>query len=183
MAVANPTPDKLLGIRDGFVRYFREGFEQQVSVAVVPQEGVPDSQGLLVSDVEIISGTLDRARALSRRLGDSYHFYVASEGGLHTEDLADGPRYFVRNWTVVLGAAGEAIGGSGSVQLPPSLIEGLSNDQIPAAVPGTRRRGGMISSLTGGLENRRRATATATVHALSTLFYGILETGRGRSGR
>jgi hypothetical protein len=33
----------------------------------------------------------------------------------------------------------------------------------------------MISSLTGGLETRRKAVAVSTLHALSTLFYGILD--------
>jgi hypothetical protein len=75
---------------------------------------------------------------------------------------------------------GEAWGASGSVQLPDRLVAGLDGAQIPFAVPGTRRAGGMISSLTGGLENRRRATAQSTFHALSTLFYGVLESRRAR---
>lgn len=33
----------------------------------------------------------------------------------------------------------------------------------------------MIGSLTGGLERRRQAVADATTHALSTLFYGVIE--------
>jgi len=175
VAVANPTPHKLLGVRDGFLRYFGEGFGRQVPVAVVPQEGDSDAHGLPVSDEQAIRWARETARALSERLGESYHFYIGSEGGLHSVDLGEGPLYFIRNWTVIHGRMGEAIGGSGSVQLPERLIAGLGSDQIPLAVPGTRRRGGMISSLTGGLENRRRATALSTVHALSTLFYGILE--------
>jgi non-canonical (house-cleaning) NTP pyrophosphatase len=175
VAVDNPTPDKLLGVRDGFMRYFHEGFGREVPVAIVPQEGEVDSHGLPVSDRAVIEGARERARELAGRLGDSYHFYVASEGGLHSVEIAENPLYFVRNWTVIHGRIGEAVGGSGSVQLPERLIAGLNSEQIPLAVPGTRRRGGMISSLTGGLENRRRATTLSTVHALSTLFYGILE--------
>jgi hypothetical protein len=41
----------------------------------------------------------------------------------------------------------------------------------------------MIASLTGGLETRRRAVETATLHALSTLFYGILGVGADRTVR
>jgi len=175
VAVDNPTPDKLLGVRDGFMRYFHEGFAREVPVAVVPQEGATDSHGLPVSDLSVIQNARERVRKLAERLGESYHFYVASEGGLHTVDLEETPLYFARNWTVIHGRIGEAVGGSGSVQLPERLIAGLNSEQIPLAVPGTRRRGGMISSLTGGLENRRRATMLSTVHALSTLFYGILE--------
>jgi len=178
VAVANPTPDKLLGIRDGFLRYFHEGFDREVPVAVVPQEGEPDPHGLPVSDEESIGRARKRVLELARTLGDSYHFYLASEGGLHYAELEEGPLYFVRSWTVIHGRIGEAVGGSGSVQLPKRLIAGLATDQIPRAVPGTRRRGGMINSLTGGLENRRRATSLSTVHALSTLFYGILERPR-----
>ena len=33
----------------------------------------------------------------------------------------------------------------------------------------------MVSSLTGGLEQRRSATALATFHAVATLMYGVLE--------
>lgn len=181
VAVAHPTPDKLLGIRDGFVRYFHEGFGREVPIAIVPQEGEPDPRGLPVSDVAAIEWARTQVRELGERLGDSYHFYVSSEGGLDTVDLGEESLVFIRNWTVIRGRMGEAVGASGSVQLPNRLIAGLSDDQIPLAVPGTRRRGGMISSLTGGLENRRRATGLSTVHALSTLFYGILEsTGRPR---
>jgi hypothetical protein len=65
------------------------------------------------------------------------------------------------------------------VELPERLIEGLSGEQLAIAVPGTRRAGGTIASLTGGLETRRSAVALATLHALSTHFYGILESRRG----
>ena len=66
------------------------------------------------------------------------------------------------------------------MQLPDRLVAGLDGAQIPFSVPGTRRAGGMIASLTGGLENRRRATAQSTVNALSTLFYGFLESRPAR---
>ena len=63
------------------------------------------------------------------------------------------------------------------------LLEGLDEGQLSYAVPGTRRSGGMISSLSGGLESRRTAVTEATMHALSTLFYGKLESRSIRGGR
>lgn len=175
VAVDRPTPDKLLGIRDGMTRFFDQRLGRPVPVAVVPCEGSADPSGLPSSDTEVVARARARARELHEELEDEYHVYAVSEGGLHSVETQDETLWFVRNWTVLRGSFGEAVGASGSVQLPPRLLAGLQEEQIPFAVPGTRRRGGMISSLTGGLENRRRATATATVHALSTLFYGILE--------
>ena len=84
---------------------------------------------------------------LEKALADTYHFYVATEGGLHSLDVDGKHCYFVRNWTVVRGLLGEAWGSSGSIQVPARIIEGLDSEQIPLAVPGTRRSGGMISSL------------------------------------
>lgn len=81
----------------------------------------------------------------------------------------------MRYWTVVRSLIGESWGSSGSIQLPDRLVYGLDSDQIPFAVPGTRKRGGMISSLTGQLENRRKAISSSTLHAISTLFYGLIE--------
>ncbi len=179
VAVAAGAPEKLLGVRDGFLRYFREGLDRHASVAVVAQEDPEAARGLPVSDEEAMALAWRRVQRLSDRLGDAYHFYVASEGGLDAVELDGTLHYFVRNWTVVRAPMGEAWGGSGSVQLPTRLVAGVAGSDVPFAVPGTRRAGGMISSLTGGLENRRRATALSTVNALSSLFYGILE-GRGR---
>jgi non-canonical (house-cleaning) NTP pyrophosphatase len=176
VAVAGNNSETLLGIRDAFLRFFHDGLDKTVSVVVVPQtvEGPPHT-GLPVSDEE----TLLRARAcvtdLERRLGDAYQFYMASEGGVHSLEVGGKTSYFVRNWTVVRSPLGEAWGSSGSVQLPDRLIAGLDSAQIPFAVPGTRRSGGMTRSLTGGIETRRKAIATSTLHAISTLFYGILE--------
>jgi non-canonical (house-cleaning) NTP pyrophosphatase len=176
VAVAGNNSETLLGIRDAFLRFFHDGLDKTVSVVVVPQavEGPPHT-GLPVSDEE----TLLRARTcvtdLERRLGDAYQFYMANEGGIHSLEVDGKTCYFVRNWTVVRSPLGEAWGSSGSVQLPDRLIAGLDSAQIPFAVPGTRRSGGMTRSLTGGIETRRKAIATSTLHAISTLFYGILE--------
>jgi non-canonical (house-cleaning) NTP pyrophosphatase len=181
VAVAGATPDRHLGVRDGFVRFFRERFDRPISIAVVPQAGREEPVGLPVSDREVMELVEGRAGALEARYRGQYHFFVASEGGLHSLDRDGELLYFVRNWTLVTSPIGRAWGASGSVQLPDRLLTGLAHDQVPFAVPGTRRSGGMISSLTGGLETRRRAVETATLHALSTLFYGVL--GRGAAGR
>jgi len=175
VAVAGPAPDKLLGVRDGLLRYFHDGLDRTMSVAVVPQPVEEPAVGLLVSDEEVIRFTRERAVDLERTLGQIYHLYIATEAGLHSIELGGRSRYFIRYWTVVRGLLGEAWGSSGSVQLPDRIVEGLTDEQIPLAVPGTRRSGGIISSLTGGLESRRKAIAVSTVHALSTLFYGILD--------
>jgi non-canonical (house-cleaning) NTP pyrophosphatase len=175
VAVAGPSPDKLLGVRDGFLRYFHDGHDRTVSVAVVAQPEEASPVGLPVSDEEVLTRVRQRVLEMEGALGDTYHFYVATEGGLHSLDIDGSHRYFVRNWTVLRGRLGEAWGSSGSIQLPDRLVEGIDSEQIPFAVPGTRRSGGMISSLTGGLETRRKAIALSTLHALSTLFYGVLE--------
>ncbi len=175
VAVAGPAPDKLLGVRDGLLRYFHDGLDRTVSVAVVPQQVEEPAVGLPISDEDVLRFCRERARRLESSLGQLYHFYIASEAGIHSIELDGSNRYFIRYWTVVRGLLGEAWGSSGSVQLPERIVEGLAQEQIPLAVPGTRRSGGIISSLTGGLENRRKAIAISTLHALSTLFYGILE--------
>jgi len=178
--VASPASDKLLGVRDGIVRYFHDGLDRAVSVAVVPQNVEESQFGLPVSDEEVIRLARQRALDLERTLADNYHFYVATEGGLHSLEVDGKHCYFVRNWTVVRGLMGEAWGSSGSIQLPERIVAGLETEQVSLAVPGTRKSGGMISSLTGGLETRRKAIAISTLHALSTLFYGVLESRPGR---
>ena len=175
VAVAGHASDKLLGVRDGFLRFFHDGLDRTVSVAVVPQSVEEEPVGLLVSDEEVVRQARKRAIELEERLGGNYHFYISSEGGIESLDVDGKQGYLIRNWTVLRSPLGEAWGSSGSVQLPDRLIEGLDSAQIPFAVPGTRRSGGMTRSLTGGIETRRKAIATSTLHAISTLFYGILE--------
>lgn len=174
VAVASAASDKLLGIREGFLRYFHHGVGRPVPVAVVPHRETEELSGLCFSDEDTVEMARGRALKLREELGDTYHFYVGSEGGLHSLEIDGTAHYFVRSWTVVLGPAGEGWGASGSVEVPGRFISGLDDQQIPFAIPGTRRRGGMISSLTVGLETRRSAVAEATFHALATVFYGIL---------
>jgi len=175
VAVAGAHPDKLLGVRDGFRRYLYEGLDRPLPVAVVSQAADDEPGGFELTDEGTVEQARRKAVRLQERLGATYHFYAAAEGGLHAVDAADGPHYFVRSWVAILGVLGEAWGGSGSLEIPRRLLEGLDEGQLSFAVPGTRRSGGMISSLSGGLESRRSAVTQATMHALSTLFYGVLE--------
>jgi non-canonical (house-cleaning) NTP pyrophosphatase len=179
VAVAAASPDELLGVREAFRRYFHDGLDRPVAVAVVGQEGREAFRGIAASDRDAIEVARRAARRLAERLGDTYQFYVASEACIEPLPVDDGERFVVRNWTAVVGPPGEALGGSGSFELPRLLSHGLTGAEIAAAVPGTRRDGGMIARLTGGLETRRNAVALATLAALSTLFYGILESHPG----
>jgi non-canonical (house-cleaning) NTP pyrophosphatase len=183
VAVAGVHPDKLLGVRDAFRRYLYEGLDHPLPVAVVPQAEDDEPSGLELTDEATVEQARGKALRLEERLGTTYHFYVAAEGGLHAVDAATGPHYFVRCWVTIVGVLGEAWGASGSIEIPERLLEGLDEGQLSYAVPGTRRSGGMISSLSGGLESRRLAVTEATIHALSTLFYGVLESRSVRGGR
>lgn len=182
VAVAGAQPDKLLGVRDGFRRYLYEGLHRPLPVAVVSQAEDDEPSGLELSDEAIVEQARGKAVRLEQRLGDTYHFYAAAEGGLHVVEAAEAPHYFVRCWVAIVGVLGEAWGASGSLEIPRRLLEGLDEGQLSFAVPGTRRSGGMISSLSGGLESRRTAVTEATMHALSTLFYGVLESRSIRGG-
>ena len=173
--MAGTSSDALLGVRDAILRYFHDGHDRTVSVAIVPQQVEPAPIGLPFSDEEILRLARRRVLELEERLGNSYHFYIGNEAGVESVDLDGSLRYFIRNWTVIRSTLGEAWGSSGAVQIPDRIVAGLDMTQIPFAVPGTRRSGGMISSLTGGLETRRKAIALSTLNALSSLFYGILD--------
>ncbi|QQR72721.1 MAG: DUF84 family protein [Holophagales bacterium] len=177
VAVAGTSPDVLLGVREGLLRFFHDGLDRPVPVAVVPQEGGSSepAHGLALSDEEIVAAARSQSAALRDRLLGSYHLYIGTAGGLHSLEFGDSEHYFVRNWTSVVSPAGEAVGSSGSIQLPGRLVAGLEREQLPFAMPGTRRSGGLFSSLTGGLESRRSAVALSTLHAVSSLFYGVLQ--------
>lgn len=173
--MAGTNSETLLGVRDAFLRFFHDGLDKTVSVAVVAQAVEPPPIGLPVSDEETLALARTYVDDMEKRLGGTYHFYMAAEGGIHSLEVGGRNCYFIRNWAVVRSPLGEAWGSSGSVQLPDRLIAGLDSAQIPFAIPGTRRGGGMIRSLTGGLESRRKAVSTSTLHAISSLFYGVLE--------
>lgn len=178
VAVAGSNTEVLLGVREGFLRYFRGALGRRVAVGVVPQADQEERAGLPSSDADTVEAVRGRALGLRERLGNEYDFCVASGGGVHSVAVGDDERFFIRCWTVVVGHGGEAWGASGSQQFPQELMERLdagSRERMPFVVPGKRRRGGMLSSLTGRLETRRSAVSLSTVHALSTLFYGVLE--------
>jgi len=179
VCVAGSLPEELFGVRDAFRRFFHDSFERPVPVAVVPHEIEVPLRGLAGSDEEAIERARVEARRLEERLPGSYHFYVAIEFCTQPVPVAGRSRWFVRGWSAVVGPGGEAWGASGAVQLPAEL----TGDESPLPgglhAPGTRRAGGTIAALTGGLETRRSATALATLHAISTLFYGVLESHPG----
>lgn len=175
VAVAGHAPDKLLGVRDGFLRFFHDGMDRTVSVAVVPQAVEEEPVGLLVSDEEVVREARRKVMEMEDKLRETYHFYISSEGGIESLEVDGNQRYLIRNWTVVRSPLGEAWGSSGAIQLPDRIVAGVASEHLPYAVPGTRRSGGITSSLTGGLETRRKNVALSTFHALSTLFYGVLE--------
>ena len=81
VAVAGQASDKLLGARDGFLRFFHDGLDRTVSVAVVPQPVQEEPVGLLVTDEEVVREARRKAMEMETRLGGTYHFYIASEGG------------------------------------------------------------------------------------------------------
>jgi non-canonical (house-cleaning) NTP pyrophosphatase len=181
VCVSGTGADTLLAVREAFRRYFQDGLGRPVAVAVVPQEAPERPVGLAASDDEAIRRARSAARELEARLPGTYHFYLAAEASVHPLDVEGRTRFFVRYWTAVVGVAGESLGSSGAIQLPDRLMAGATQEDVHHAVPGTRRAGGTIASLTGGLETRRSAVATSTLHAIATLFYGILESGRGGS--
>jgi len=105
---------------------------------------------------------------------ESAPFCVGAEEGYVGLEVDGELREFVHCWSVVACDLGLACGSSGGIEIP-ARFTGASGEPAAATVPGTRRRGGMIGSLTGGLETRRLAMAEAVTHALSTLFYGVIE--------
>jgi len=175
VAVDGASSDRSLGVRDGFLRYFHDGLERPVPVAVVAQEiERPALRGLATSNEEAITRARERAHHLRERLRETYHFYVSSEAAVEGLEVTGHVHHFVRTWTVLVGVVGEAWGSSGAVELPAGVIAGTEAEAAGSAA-GTRRSGGLVSSLTGGLENRRRAVALGTLHALASFFHGLLE--------
>lgn len=172
----------LFGVRDAFRRFFHDGLGRPVPVAVVPQESESRATGLAPSDADAIDLARKAALTLEEKLPGTYHFYVAGEPCVHVVETGGRPHWFVRYWSAVAGVAGVAYGSSGSIQFPDDLVDGIARDGLPATIPGTRRGGGIIASLTGGLEGRREAITSATLHALATQFFGVLE-GRPESRR
>lgn len=181
VAVASRLPDKLLGVREGFLRYFRGRRAGGVDVSVLPRGndgGVPRR----LDDDAILELARTQARAVAASADAAATFAVGCEAGLVVVRSGGERRFLLRTWAVVLGLGEESWGASGSVQLPSRLVAGLTDEDVPLAIPtgATRRHGGMVAALTAGLENRRSATALASFNALATLFYGIFDRPPGR---
>lgn len=180
VTVAGSGPDKLLGVRDGFRRVLEEGLRLPAEIRIQGREADDGRDPLPVDDDAILRLARSRARELEP---EEDVFRVGCEAGLLVMRAEGDERWMVRTWTVVLGVGGEAWGSSGSVQLPATLIEGVEASDLPFHVPGARRRGGMVASMTAGLETRRDAVRAATVLALSSLLYPYLPPVRSPSGR
>lgn len=178
VVVAASSPDKLLGVREGFLRFLRDGLESEAAVVVASGRADSRSEPLPYTDAEGIDLARSKVRELRGSVGSSYHFCVAAEGGLAAAELDGDLRYFVKTWAVIDGFGSESWGMSSGVQMPGPLLEATGAD-LPRVVPGTRRGGGMVGSLTRGLESRRSAVAAATANALATLVYEALGADRG----
>ena len=182
VAVGASRSDSLLGVREGFVRYFHRVLDRPVPVAVVPQEVEDVADGLASGDSEMIERCAERARELESRLGDAYHFYIGVEEGLEVVASESGPRHYVRTWSVVRGFGSQASGASGSFEVPGRMLEeGSVGPGRRRAPVGLRRGQGLVSALSGGLESRRSAVATAVFNAVSSLFFDVYS-GHPKSG-
>ena len=118
--------------------------------------------------LESVARSVDHLRG---RLGQEYQFYVSCEAAVHTVELRQGSRSFLRIWAGVDSALGLAFAASGSLELHGDW-ETMS---AGAAHPGTRREGGMLRAMTGGLVSRRSAVTEATLLALASSFHGRWE--------
>ncbi len=178
VCVAGTQPEPLFGVRDAFRRFFHDGLDRPVPVAVVPQEIAAPARGLAVTDEQAVAESREEARRMEERLPGTYHFYVAVRFCSAPLEVAGRTRWFVRGWSSVIGPGGEASGASGAIQLPDELVLPVG-DEPAARSPGTRRAGGLLAGLTGGLISRRTAIELATLNAIATLFHGVLESPPG----
>lgn len=174
VAVASGSSGVLLGVRDGFQRFLTTSFEPVVPVAIVAQPPTDSSTGLLIGEDETFFLARRRARELEEQSGKSHDFHIGAEGGLRLLRVDGETIYFVQCWASVRGLGGETWGSSGALQVPSGMSAGLEGAPGEAVLPATRRRGGLLGTLSHGRETRRSATALAVCHALSTRFYGAL---------
>lgn len=183
MAVEGSASDELLGVREGFVRYFSAGLRHPVPLVLVPHGTRIEYGGLPLSDEDTVRVLRERVARLAEEHGAIYDFYLSTAGGFHSVTVDGDRRHFVRSWSVIRSSFGEAWGASGSIEIPARLISDGTAGVQGAAVPGTRRQGGMTASLTLGVESRRSAVAEATLHALASLLYGVVAPRGDGGGR
>lgn len=182
VAVASSRSEILLGVREGVVRYFHQVLGRQVPVAVVPQEVDEPPRGQAASDGEMIERCDIRAHDLEDRLADAYQFYLGIEEGLESVTRDGQPHHYVRTWAVLRGLGSTASGSSGSYEVPPRMLdEGLAEADGRRTLAGLRRHKGMVAALSGGLDSRRSAVATAVFNAIASLFFEFYS-GHPRSG-
>lgn len=177
VVVASRDAEQLLGVRDGFRRYL-DGLGGSPTLAVRQAPAGGEAPGAWVRADTTLAAATRQAQHLRAESENRMAFCVGTGEGLETLEVDGSSRDFVQCWVVVASDIGTASGGSGPIEIPERFIQSLDLEG-PVKVPGTRRRGGMIGSLTGGLESRREAFALATFHALSSLFYGRVEPQRG----
>lgn len=174
--MASREAEQLLGVRDGFRRYL-DGLGRDTVLTMRQAAPDPEPSGAWAS-VETTLATATREAERLRASDDGTAFCVGTGEGLESLEIDGSSRDFVLCWVVIASDIGTAAGGSGPIEIPERFIQTLDVDG-PVKVPGTRRRGGMIGSLTGGLASRREAFALASFHALCSLFYGLVEPQRG----
>lgn len=182
VAVAEPSSEHLLGVRDGFLRYFEHGIRHALPVSVRAETATATGGSLAQSEEEAIAVARSRALRLRDQFGDRYLFFVSSEVGLRSLEIDGQTRSFVQSWSVIVAAVGESWGSSGALQFPQRLVEASDASLDTLASLGTRRRGGLMSSLTAGQESRRTAVALSTFHGLAALLFGYLHSGETGNG-
>ena len=194
VAVRGHSPEKSLGVRDGFLRYLHDVLEKDppLTVRLLQLEGRPE---LPMTDSE----TLDAARDLvgiARQQEPGTLFIVACEEGLseisagrtsadrtsagRTSAGHSDIRHVVQSWAVIdmLGSDEDAApiyeqawGSSGGVQIPDSVLHAAGRPGHPLVFPSTRRGRGMVQAITGNAENRRTTSSQAVFLALCSLLY------------
>lgn len=181
MVGGNRFPDKLLGIRDAFARLLSErfGFRVSLSIQLLPAPELPER--IPMSEEELWTLTRDKLEAASVENPQDLHpFVVSVESGLVYREVFGKFAYLVKTVAVIRGLGGEGLGSSGELQLPEILVSEFDSLHSVFPLPGTRRAGGMVHSLTDGLETRRSTAAQATFNALVTLCWGMLPSSIAR---
>jgi non-canonical (house-cleaning) NTP pyrophosphatase len=175
VVVAGRDADQLLGVRDGF-RRFLAGLDREMTLSVQPGPTSGEGGALWTTAEDTLGAASRQVVELRRRTDDPAAFCIALEEGLATLHVGSVGRNFLFSWAVIECAVGRACGGSGPIEIPERLTRD-ADARRSRGMPATRRRGGMLGSLTNGLESRREAFALATLHALSTLLFGLPQPG------